>query len=136
LEWMTIINELVSKYYLHRTNLGTGEETILELPGTIYEYYDETGIGRFQYQLYALYESSGMSLPATTPDDKDYIIVVVTSIEENSDEEIVTLLKIYNIKGQLLRNVNLEELSTGVYILQGLTQDGKLVSNKVLVTRK
>jgi len=136
LNWMSIINEITDKHYLHRTDMSTGEETVIELPGDSYDYFDETGIGQFKYQLYALYAYSGMSLPATTPEGKDYLLIDVTNVEENSNEEIVTLLKVYTMSGQLIRNANLQELSTGVYIMQGLTQDGRLVSNKVMVTRQ
>ena len=74
---------------------------------------------------------------ALTPDGEDYIIIEVTSVSENdNDNEIVTLLTIYSTTGQVVRNANLGELSSGVYILQGLTSAGKLVTKKVVFNKE
>lgn len=56
-----------------------------------------------------------------------------TSIDENTDEEITSLLRIYTINGQLLQKTDLEGVSQGIYILQGLTSEGKTVSRKVVL---
>jgi hypothetical protein len=42
-------------------------------------------------------------------------------------------LRIYNANGQAISNKNLEELNTGIYILQGLTEDGRWASKKIAV---
>ena len=74
---------------------------------------------------------------ALTPDGEDFIIIEVTSVPENeSGNEIVTLLKIYSTCGQVIRKANLGELSSGVYIVQGLTSTGKLVTKKVVLNNK
>jgi LEA14-like dessication related protein len=59
----------------------------------------------------------------------------VTGIEENLDDEIVTIMKIFNANGQSLQVKDLKELNTGLYILQGLTKDGRTVSKKVVVNK-
>ena len=74
---------------------------------------------------------------ALTPDGEDFIIIEVTSVPENeSDNEIVTLLSIFSTTGQVIRNANMEELSSGVYILQGLNSSGQLVTKKVIINNK
>ena len=56
-----------------------------------------------------------------------------TSTSECTNDEILTVLHIYTTHGQQLRHTNLKALSRGVYIIQGLTSEGKLVSQKLLV---
>ena len=51
-----------------------------------------------------------------------------------AEEAIVSILKVYTLNGQAIRQTSLEGLSRGVYIVQGLTQDGKLVTRKTVVT--
>ncbi|MBR1512662.1 MAG: T9SS type A sorting domain-containing protein [Bacteroidales bacterium] len=60
---------------------------------------------------------------------------IENGIEEQTNDEIVSILKIFNVNGQSIAAKNLEELGTGLYILQGLTQDGKLVSKKIVVNK-
>ena len=55
--------------------------------------------------------------------------------EENTEGEIFTIIRIFNANGQAVRGMNLEELLTGLYILQGVTKDGNLVSKKVIVNK-
>ena len=40
------------------------------------------------------------------------------------------------MKGQRITVSDMDDLTTGVYILQGLTEDGRLVSQKVMVNKK
>jgi len=70
---------------------------------------------------------------ALTPTGDDFLQIEVTMVDENSDETLVTITKVYTLTGQLLRNAKPEELSPGVYILQGLTQDGRLVTKKYTI---
>ena len=127
--------ESVEFYKIYRTDLSTNEETVIEITGNSHDYYDSAGIGSFKYQLRALYADidCGYSLPATTPTNENYVIVEVTQVKEITDEAIQTVLNIYTMNGQLLRNASKEELSTGVYILQGLSKDGKLVHQKIYI---
>jgi hypothetical protein len=74
---------------------------------------------------------------ALTPDGEDFIIIEVTSVPEiDSENKIITVLKIYSTNGQVIRKANLGGLSSGVYIVQGLTYTGKLVTKKVLVNNE
>lgn len=57
-------------------------------------------------------------------------------IEEDTDEEIVTLVKIYTVNGQVIHHANIGELTPGIYIFQGLTSTGKLVTKKVIYHRE
>ena len=59
-----------------------------------------------------------------------------SGIEEWTDDAIVNIIQVFNILGQPLKVTNLNELSTGIYILQGQTEDGRLVNKKVLINRK
>lgn len=122
-------------YYLYRTDVNSGEETTIEIEGTATSYFDETGIGSFMYQLKGASEACGLSLPATTPDGEAFFLIEVTGIEENVNEAIVNITRIYTMSGQCLKHNNVNELSNGIYILQGLTRDGQLVSQKVVVNR-
>jgi len=57
----------------------------------------------------------------------------VTGIEENTNDAIITVMSIYNMQGQRLKVNDVNELNTGVYIIQGLTKDGKLVTHKTIL---
>lgn len=127
--------EPFDNYYLYRTDVNTGEETTIEIEGTETSYFDETGIGSFMYQLKGASEACGLSLPATTPDGEVFFLIEVTGIEENVNEAIVNITRIYTMSGQCLKHNNVNELSNGIYILQGLTEDGRLVNQKVVVNQ-
>ena len=120
-------------YNLYRTNY-TKDVDIIEIDGEATDYYDETGMGDYMYQLTAVYDDCESDY-ALTPDGQDFVFVEVTGIPENTDEEIITVTNIYNAKGQALANKSLEELATGFYIVQGLTKDGKTVTRKIVVNR-
>ena len=99
-------------------------------------YFDETTPGTYKYQLTAVYDDFESDF-ALTPDGEDYIIIEVTSVPENdNDNEIVTVLKIYSTSGQIISNVSIGELRSGVYIVQGLTITGKFVTKKVIVNNE
>ena len=123
-------------YNLYRYPINNKDAVIIEVPGDANSYLDECGLGEYKYQLTAVYENceSDFSL---TPDGEDHIIIEVTSIPENeSDNEIITLLKIYSASGQVIGNAKMGELSPGVYIVQGLSSTGKLVTKKVFLNNE
>ncbi|MBR4390640.1 MAG: T9SS type A sorting domain-containing protein [Bacteroidales bacterium] len=126
----------VEYYRLYRTDLSTGEETVVEFSGEESRFFDNTGIGHFEYQLRALYADMdcGYSEPATTPDGEDHLIIEVTETAENDSDPIVTPMRIYTMNGQLLKDSNPSQLSNGIYIMQGLTQDGRLVTRKIVIS--
>ena len=121
-------------YNLYVTD-PSGCSTTIEIEPTETEYYDETTvIGTVMYRLIAVYEDCESDY-ALTPDGEDHVSLNLTGIEENLNDEIVTIMKIFNANGQSLQVKDLNELNTGLYILQGLTKDGKIVSKKVVVNK-
>jgi len=121
-------------YNLYRSDMDVKDVIVIEVPGDATSYYDEAALGLYKYQLTAVYEDCESEF-ALTPDGENYVMIEVTGIDENTSDEIITLVNIYNMQGQILKAVNLDELSTGVYILQGLTEDGRMVSRKIVVSK-
>ena len=125
----------VLHYNLYRENLDGGTTDVIEIAAEATAYFDETTPSAYKYQLTAMYDDFESEF-ALTPDGVDYIIIEVTSVPENdNDNEIVTLLNIFTTNGQIIRNANIEELSSGIYILQGLTKDGRWVNRKVVINK-
>ena len=126
----------VLHYNLYRENLDDATTDVIEIDAEATAYFDEATPGLYKYQLTAMYDDLESEF-ALTPDGEDFIIIEVTSVTENAnDSEIVTPLKILTINGQVIRNANLGELSSGVYIVQGLTSTGKLITKKVIVNNE
>lgn len=136
LTW-NIPEEPVDFYRLYRTDVYTEEETTIDFDGGAVSYFDAVEVGLYKYQLRAQFADvdCGLSDPATTYDGQDYVYIDVTGIDENESDEIVTLVRIINAKGQTLQCKDLNELNSGLYILQGTTKDGKMVSKKVVVKK-
>ncbi len=121
-------------YNLYRYQEITKDGEIIEVPGDATSYYDECGTGIYKYQLTAVYEHCESDF-ALTPDGENFVYMEVTGMEESSNDEIISVIRIYTMNGQCLKHSNVNELSNGVYVLQGWTEDGKLVSRKVVVNR-
>ena len=121
-------------YNLYRYYDINKDLVVIEVPGDATSYFDENGIGQYKYQLTAVYEDCESEF-ALTPDGQDNVFIEITGIEESVDNSIVTVLNVYNMKGQRVTANDMNELNTGVYIIQGLTEDGRLVSRKVMVDR-
>ena len=121
-------------YNLYRYYDINKDLVVIEVPGDATSYFDENGIGQYKYQLTAVYEDCESEF-ALTPDGQDNVFIEITGIEESVDISIVTVLNVYNMKGQRVTANDMNELNTGVYIIQGLTEDGRLVSRKVMVDR-
>lgn len=124
--------ELPLNYFLYRKDLGTGNEIKINIDPNLTKYFDEVEIGDYQYRLTAAHLDCE-SDPALTVNGENYLFIEVTSVDENPDEAIVTVTKVYTLQGQLIKNVNMEDLSHGIYIVQGLTSSGRLVNQKVIV---
>jgi hypothetical protein len=122
-------------YNLYRYYDVNKDLVVIEVPGDATSYFDENGIGQYKYQLTAVYEDCESDF-ALTPNGQDNVYIEVTGIEESPDNNIVTVLNVYNMSGQRITISDMSELNTGVYIIQGLTEDGRLVSQKVMVERK
>ena len=121
-------------YNLYRYDLNVKENIVIEVPAEATSYYDEAAVGNYKYQLTAVYEHCESEF-ALTPNGEDNVVVLVTGIDEDSESEIVTVMNLYNMQGQCLGIKDVNELNTGVYILQGLTKDGRLVNRKIAVNR-
>ncbi|MBR4147152.1 MAG: T9SS type A sorting domain-containing protein [Bacteroidales bacterium] len=120
---------------LHYNLYREGLKEVIEIDPEYTSYFDELEPGDYIYKLTAVYDHCESDF-ALTPSGDNYVHVDVTSIAENTSEAIVTLLKVYNMSGQLVKINNVEELQPGLYILQGLTQDGKLVNQKIIKQSK
>ena len=122
-------------YNLYRYSEIYKDQVIIEVEADATSYFDECGLGQYTYQLTAVYEHCESDF-ALTPEGEDFVQIEVTGIEENVDNRIINVLNVYNMKGQRISANHMSELNTGVYILQGLTEDGRLVSQKVMVDKK
>jgi hypothetical protein len=122
-------------YNLYRYSEIYKDQVIIEVEADATSYFDECGLGQYTYQLTAVYEHCESDF-ALTPEGEDFVQIEVTGIEENVDNRIINVLNVYNMKGQRISANHMSELNTGVYILQGLTEDGRLISQKVTVDKK
>jgi hypothetical protein len=127
--YWTAPDPLPLHYNLYREDL----KEVIEVDAECTSYYDEREIGDYIYRLTAVYEDCESNY-ALTADGEDWILIEVTSVDEYADQAIVSILNVYTLTGQAVKQTNLESLSPGVYIVRGLTQDGKLVTRKTVVT--
>lgn len=118
-------------YNLYRENLATSTTDIIEIEADATEYVDNVEIGDYIYRLTAVYEDCESDY-ALTPSGDDYLLIEVTSVDEIRYEEIVNVIAIYNINGQLVNAKNINELSQGMYIIKGMTDSGKTVIRKIV----
>ena len=127
--------ETMPLWYQLYITLPDGNIISAEIDPTETEYFHEMPVGAILiYRLKAVYEYCESDY-ALTPDGEDYVTVEVTGIEEHTTDEIVTLVNVFNANGQSLKVKDLNELGNGLYILQGLTQDGRMVSRKIVVNK-
>lgn len=122
-------------YNLYRYDNVYKDQVVIEVEADATSYFDECGLGQYTYQLTAVYENCESDF-ALTPEGEDHVTIEVTGIEENNNDRIINVLNVFNMKGQRITVSDMNELGTGVYILQGLTEDGRLVSQKVMVNKK
>lgn len=98
-------------------------------------YFAETLPGTYTYRVTAVYDDCESDF-ALTESGVSYLEITVTATPEFTDSEMVTIVKVYTMSGQLLRDVNPETLSQGIYLIQGLTKEGNLVTRKKVVNSK
>ena len=111
-----------------------GMKDVIVIDPQYNSYFQELEAGDYIFKLTAVYEDCESDFALTESGD-NYLLITVTSTPENIDKEIVTVTKVYTLNGQMIRNTNLEELSRGVYIIQGLTKDGKLINKKTFINK-
>ena len=119
-------------YNLYFTD-PSGCTTTSEIPSNYNSYNIPTSIiGDVMLQLTAVYEDCESEY-ALTPDGENYLLIELTSVAEIEYSEIVDIIAIYNINGQLLNHKNIENLSNGMYIVQGTTANGKIITKKIVM---
>ena len=114
---------------LHYNLYCEGAKEVIEVDAEATSYFDEKAMGDYIYKLTAVYEDCESEF-ALTASGADYVRVQVTSVDENELGDIVNILRVYTLNGQLVRCQDLTELSKGMYVLQGLTREGRLVTRK------
>ena len=109
------------------------EETkeVIEVDPEYTSYFLEKEPGDYIFRLTAVYDDCESNY-ALTADGDDYILIEVTSVPENETEAIVNITAIYNINGQILNTNNINELSNGIFIIKGVTDNGKTVIRKIV----
>lgn len=114
-------------------NLYLGQNKgVIEIDPEYTSYFQELDPGTYTLQLTAVYADCESDF-ALTAEGENHLTIAVTSVGELNNPAIVTILKIYTLTGQLTKHTRLEELKAGVYLIQGLTQDGTQVSRKIVV---
>ena len=135
--WVTLSWTAPETLPLHYNLYWEGNnKEVIELDAECTTYFTET-LPYLEniFRLTAVYEHCESEF-ALTPNGDDYILIIdEDGVPEMENEEIVTLIKIFSTNGQVIRNANMGELSPGVYIFQGLTSSGKLVSKKVIINK-
>lgn len=108
---------------------------VIEIDSEHSSWFQEMEPGDYVFRLTAVYDECESDYALTETGD-DYLLISMTSVPENTDEELLTITKVYTLNGQIVRNANLEELSRGVYIVQGLTKNGKPITRKLTIGLK
>ena len=122
------------KLPLHYNLYIRNNKEVIEIDPEYTSYFHEMEPGNYLFRLTAVYEDCESEY-ALTPEGEDHLIIEVTHVAENSNEQIVKVLKVFTLNGQVIQNAHWESLSEGVYILQGLTEDGTLVTRKTTLSR-
>lgn len=119
---------------LHYNLYCDGIKEVIEIDGEYNTYSVEREPGDYIFKLTAVYEDCESDY-ALTPGHDDYVLIEIPnhqSITENEYEEIVNIVEIYNINGQVLNTHNINELNQGIYIIKGMTNSGKTVVRKIV----
>ena len=110
-----------------------GVDEVIEIDAEYTSYIEEMEPGNYIYRLTAVYDNCESDY-ALTPTGEDYVSIEVTSVPEITDETIVNVTKVYNMRGQAINCSDLKSLNAGIYILQGVTSTGKLATRKIMVS--
>ncbi len=123
---------------LHYNLYCEGLKEIIEIDGQYDSYYTDRDPGDYVFKLTAVYEDCESNF-APTPDGEDYLLLEIPnfqSVTESTDEPIVTITKIYTMTGQLVNETDVEHLPSGIYLIQGLTRNGNLVTRKLVNSKR
>lgn len=113
------------------------KETIV-IDGAATSFHQDLEPGDYIMKLTAVFDDCESNY-ALTPNGDNYILLEIPnfqSVAENVDEPIVTITKIYTMNGQLVKETDLEHLPYGIYLIQGLTQNGNLVTRKLVNSKR
>lgn len=113
------------------------KETIV-IDGAATSFHQDLEPGDYIMKLTAVFDDCESNY-ALTPNGDNYILLEIPnfqSVAENVDEPIVTITKIYTMNGQLVKKTDLEHLPYGIYLIQGLTQNGNLVTRKLVNSKR
>ncbi|MBO7460528.1 MAG: thiol protease/hemagglutinin PrtT [Bacteroidales bacterium] len=138
-----------SKFKVYRSADGEEYSEIASVNGDVHEYFDGVGTVDTYYYKVTAFSSACESNPALTPDNTDYVIVMVTSVAENStnarlypnptngnlriEAEALNCIAVYNLVGQKVYEenidgdecvVNMKEFGSGVYMVKIQTATG------------
>lgn len=153
-----VCNYEPQKYKVYRSTDGEEYTEIATVEKTEHQYFDVIENGTYYYQVTA-YNSYCESTPAVTPNDEDFVIVDILSVEENSvnariypnptsgilriDAESINNVAVYNMMGQKLLedNINdnqyvidMNQFGTGLFMVNVKTKNGT-VTRKVAVLK-
>ena len=117
---------------LHYNLYRTGRKEVIELDPEYNSYFEELEPGDYMYKLTAVYDECESDFALTETGD-DYLFITVTSVPESTSEEIIKITGIYTMSGQRLNNTDERSLNRGVYIVQGFTSEGKIITKKSVV---
>ena len=137
-----------SKFKIYRSEDGVEYAEIGNVEGDVHEYFDAIENGTYYYKVTS-YSSACESNPAITPDDVDYVTVLVASVAENSinarvypnpttnrvkiEAENLNTVMVFNLVGQKVIEVNvnsdecvidMQEFGTGIYMVKIMTATG------------
>ena len=119
---------------LHYNLYVEGVKEIIEIDGEYTSFYQELNPGDYIFKLSAVYDDCESDFALTANGD-DYLLLEIPnhqSISEIEYEEIINVIEIYNLNGQRLNANNINDLNQGIYIIKGVTENGKTVTRKVV----
>ena len=122
---------LPAKYYLYCEQT----KELIEIGAGNNSYYLEREPGDYIFKLTAFHHFCGESDFALTPNGDNYVLIEIpdhTSVSEIGYEEIIDIVEIYNINGQIIKANSIDDLNQGIYLIKGMTQSGKTVVRKIV----
>lgn len=107
---------------------------VITIDGDVTSFYQEFDPGDYTFKLTAVYEDCESDFALTAGGD-DYLLIEIqdhTSVAETDYEEIVNIVAIYSINGQLVNSKDINALNNGMYIVKGVTNSGKVITRKIV----
>ena len=146
-----------SKFKVYRSTDGEEYSEIASVDGDAHEYFDGVGTVDTYYYKVTAFSSACESNPAITPDNTDYVTVMVTSVAENSinariypnptsgylriEADNLNTVMVFNLVGQKIYEenidgdesvINMKAFGSGIYMVKIQTATGS-TTQKVTV---